>query len=213
MAQLVRDYAALLGNAHDRDRQGVIEYLDSTLPERWQEDYSRMTEDPGELLIVSFGDANLIGPFCRYLFDHASSPSHCSSSSCDADKSQEDRVVAVWGTSRSEPSHTRDRSRVGGLLRGVWDRRFAGDDRGHFFAHTMGGGLDINIFPQARRLNRGSPWRRMERYCATNPGTFSFVRPIYGNESWRPVALEYGIFKTAEDKITFWGNVFANPLP
>ncbi len=96
-----------------------------------------------------------------------------------------------------------------GFLQGKW----AGDqdDRGHFFAHTMGGGLDINLFPQAIRVNRGGLWRQMENYCSRNPGTFCFIRPLYTDRSWRPTSLEYGIFKTETGRAPeFWGNTFAN---
>ena len=74
----------------------------------------------------------------------------------------------------------------------------------------MGGGLDINLFPQVKATNRGGLWRKMERYCAANLGTFCFIHPIYRDQSWRPAALEYGIFKTAEANITFCGHMFDN---
>jgi hypothetical protein len=151
-----------------------------------------MIRQPANLVVITFGDETLIGPFCRYLFAHASAQGNDGSAKeHDLRDRQEDRVVAVWGTSRSEPGRTRDKTRIGGLLKGLWAKRFPGDNRGHFFAHTMGGGLDINLFPQAGRLNRGGLWREMERYCAANPGTFCFVRPLYSNQSWRPQALEY----------------------
>ncbi len=97
----------------------------------------------------------------------------------------------------------------GFLKGGLTDR--PGYDRGHLFAHTMGGGLDINLFPQAARVNRGGLWRHMERYCARNPGTFCFIRPIYTDESWRPSRLEYGIFKLEDGRPPeFWEHVFEN---
>jgi len=61
-------------------------------------------------------------------------------------------------------------------------------DRGHFVAHTSGGGLDLNLFPQAIGLNRGLTdkgrrWRSMERYAAHHAGTPLFVRPVYDARS------------------------------
>ncbi|HEX8831883.1 MAG TPA: hypothetical protein VF705_11995, partial [Longimicrobium sp.] len=58
-------------------------------------------------------------------------------------------------------------------------------------AHSMGGSLDINIFPQRSAVNRGrSPegkrYRAMERYAAAHPGTFVFSRPLYGDHTWVP---------------------------
>ena len=160
------------------DRAAVLQHLDKTLPDLWQLEYLDMPGSTTNLVTVTFGDDTRNGHFCRYLFDHASAqPPSDELTGDDVNHVAEDRVAAVWGTSRLEPAGTRDKSRMKGFLRGGWaDTQ---DDRGHFFAHTMGGGLDINLFPQAARLNRSALWRRMERYCAGHPGTFCFVRPIY----------------------------------
>ena len=75
----------------------------------------------------------------------------------------------------------------------------------------MGGGTDINLFPQLASVNRGGEWRRMERYAAEHPGTFCFIRPIYKGSSWVPSELEYGIYKLPpEEAFSFWGNLFKN---
>jgi DNA/RNA non-specific endonuclease len=100
---------------------------------------------------------------------------------------------------------------MAGFLGGVWSDTHPGRDRGHFFAHTMGGGTDINLFPQLASVNRGGEWRRMERYAVEHPGTFCFIRPIYAGTSWTPSQLEYGIYKMPPaDAFGFWGNVFPN---
>jgi DNA/RNA non-specific endonuclease len=153
------------------------------------------------LVTVTFGDESGKTPFCRYLFDHASSvPS--------GTEANADRVAAVWGTSRKTDARTRDRARMNGF---PMSNPSKSDDRGHFFAHTMGGGLDINLFPQSARVNRGGLWRQMENYCARNPGTFCFIRPIYADATWRPAQLEYGIIKVEDGKQPkFWGHVFEN---
>jgi hypothetical protein len=64
-------------------------------------------------------------------------------------------------------------------------------DRGHFVAHAAGGGMDVNFFPQAKGLNRGTTergkaWKDMERQIIAYPGTPLFVRPIYDDASWCP---------------------------
>jgi hypothetical protein len=190
------DYEAMAREASGR---GVlaIEYLDAALPDLWLPDYRAMPGGQGKLLKVTFGDESLKSAFCRYAFH-------------EAPGQQEHRVVAVWGISRREAAATRDKARMAGFLKGAWKSRFGKDDRGHFFAHTMGGGLDINLFPQDRRLNRGTDWRELEQYCATHPGTFCFVRAIYADLGWRPSALEYGIFKQNIGRLTFWGRQFSN---
>ena len=109
----------------------------------------------------------------------------------------DDRVVAAWGRSQS-PTRSRERARMAGFLPvpASWSGRRL--DRGHLVAHTAGGGLDLNLFPQSDHLNRGRSaegrlWRRMENYAASHPGTPLFVRPIYDGPSWQPAALDYGL--------------------
>jgi hypothetical protein len=114
-----------------------------------------------------------------------------------AAESGDDRVVAVWGRSRA-PDRRRDRARLAGFLPNPLSWSRAELDRGHFVAHTAGGGLDLNLFPQVSALNRGRSregrlWRRMEGYAARHPGTPLFVRPVYGDSSWRPMAVELGL--------------------
>lgn len=85
-------------------------------------------------------------------------------------------------------------------------------DRGHFLGHASGGDLDINLFPQLRQLNRGwstegKRFRRMERFAASNSGTFFFHRSLYDDETWIPSRLEYGVLR--EDG-TWWTETFHN---
>jgi DNA/RNA non-specific endonuclease len=181
-----------------------VAHLDNTLPALWQADYLGMPGSTENLVTVTQDDASGTTAFCRYLFDHASDVSHVG----PADSIAEDRVAAVWGTSRQVEARTRDRARIRGFPKGP---RPAQDDRGHFFAHTMGGGLDINLFPQSSRVNRGGLWRKMENYCARNPGTFCFVRPIYADTSWRPAQIEYGIVKAESGTPPeLWRHLFDN---
>ncbi len=35
----------------------------------------------------------------------------------------------------------------------------------------------------------------MERYARTHPGTFTFSRLVYGDSSWVPTSLDYGVLK------------------
>jgi hypothetical protein len=109
----------------------------------------------------------------------------------------DDRLVAVWGHSRG-PAERRDTSRQAGFIPSPAAWSEAGRDRGHFVAHAAGGGLDLNLFPQAARLNRGTSaagkrWRAMERYLAANPGTPLFVRPAYVGPTWVPLTIDFGL--------------------
>jgi hypothetical protein len=123
-----------------------------------------------------------------YLFDHAT----------EIVDDRDDRLVVAYGVSRAAEGK-RNASRIRG-------------DRGHFIAHAAGGGLDINLFHQDARLNRGwSPegriYRTMERYVAEHDGTFFFSRPIYSDATARPELIEFGILRP---DVTLWVEVFDN---
>jgi hypothetical protein len=122
------------------------------------------------------------------------------------------RGMAVFGYSRS-PAASRDASRMRGFLGGGLTAA-DGDsvDKGHFVGHSLGGGTDVNLFPQRSELKRGwsdpgKVFRRMERAAAGRPGTFVFARPLYSDTTWHPTALEYGLL-TAE--LCLWVERFSN---
>ena len=124
----------------------------------------------------------------------------------------EDRLVVGYGYSVRQ-SEDRDNSRIAGLLGGGIDIPEKGTfDKGHVLAHSMGGGMDVNLFPQRPELNRGisadgKVYRKMETYVAKHPGTFVFSRLIYTDASWVPSSVEYGILLP---KGKFWINQFKN---
>jgi DNA/RNA non-specific endonuclease len=66
-----------------------------------------------------------------------------------------------------------------------------GDEKGHAIAHRMGGGLDLNLFSQSRRLNHSREWTAIERSSAANPGTPVAIRMHYDDASDRPSTIEY----------------------
>ena len=193
----MRIYQKVAENApQSAGHRTLVEYLNRVLPDIFASQYHTRG---GDLLTVTQGGNPGENGTVHTMFDLRSKGS-----------SVEDRVVAVWGLSKAEPANTRDTSRMAGFLGGVWSATYPGRDRGHFFAHTMGGGTDINLFPQLASVNRGGEWRRMERYAADHPGTFCFIRPIYRGTSWTPSELEYGIYMLPPDPFKFWGNVFPN---
>ena len=72
--------------------------------------------------------------------------------------------------------------------------------------------MEINLFPQKRHINRGwsefgKKYRQMEKYIATNPGTFVFSRPINNDFTERPVLLEFRFVTTDGD---FFSDFFEN---
>jgi len=107
-----------------------------------------------------------------FLFDHSTS------------QERESRTVAAWTQARSAPA-PRDRSRQARYPLPA-ALAAAGYERGHLIAHASGGGLDANVFAQARHVNQGwSPdgrrYRKLERLAVSNPGCLVFHRLLYGD--------------------------------
>ncbi len=128
-----------------------------------------------------------------------------------------ERVLLAYGIS-DQQLEARDKNRMGrfpdvnvGVKTTLGDRAFAAD-RGHFLGHASGGTLDINLFPQRRELNRGwsnegKVFRKMERFAASNFGTFVYHRATYNDETWIPNVLEYGLLINNND---WWIGSFRN---
>jgi len=183
------DYQGILAEVPSSDVITIAEYLTLYLPDEWAHAYRMSTSRPTNLWRFPLGNF-------EYAIDHYS---EIESQHPIANRPIEDRVVAVWG--RSDPTPVkRNSSRQRG-----WGQPSKGhlritDDKGHFIAHRSGGSLDVNIFAQNLRTNRGWStegrlYTEMERYCRDYPGTFCFNRPLYNDDSFRPVALEFGILR------------------
>jgi hypothetical protein len=157
------------------DRLRSLQHELSTL---WLAQNSQMGGSTRVLLVPCEG--------MRYLFDEPRS-----------------RLVAAFGRSR-RVTHPRDAARMQGLLGGgleIDGRRY---DKGHALAHSMGGCLDLNLFPQHPGVNRGHKsayplFREMERYAAEHPGTYVFSRMVYVDDGWIPYAFDYGLFRSPTD--------------
>ncbi len=89
-----------------------------------------------------------------------------------------------------------------------WQKRFLMDygndyDRGHFMAQSIGGDLDINIFPQKRSFNQrgsaqGNEYRGMGTLAKRNPNSFCFSRPFYSVGTWVPYSIDYGVIASPD---------------
>lgn len=186
-------YDTLVPGPGQLDYDALAQHLAEALPWEWVDAYAAMSSH--EPNVLEFKDHGFV-----YLFDFTSGGAAGADPSPDV---PEDRVVAVYG--RTQPGHgaKRDASRMRGFLGGgLADARGERRDKGHFLAHSLGGGLDVNLFPQSVAVNRGrsergKTFRRMERYGATHSSTFVFARPIYGDLTWTPLAFEYGLLLPA----------------
>jgi hypothetical protein len=191
----VVEYARLLEGATPPSGQLDMAALTKSLEDAWLTEYEEMCRH--ELNVLQFVDGGF-----TFLFDQTSG----NGSAC------EDRLVAAHGLSVVATAG-RDRSRIQGFLGGGLDIPGKGRfDKGHVLAHAMGGGLDVNLFPQRAALNRGRSsegkvYRRMEAYAAGHPGTFVFSRLLYADATWVPSALEYGILLSKDG---FWVESFTN---
>lgn len=123
-------------------------------------------------------------------------------------------MIAVYGYS-SKSANPRPPS-SGTLMRsfvGPTEKYFGpAYDKGHFVAHALGGSVNMNLFPQARHINRGwSPegkrFAAMEAYCRDNPGSLLFSRPLYSDFTSRPAEVEFGVLRS-DGKL--WTEIFTN---
>lgn len=151
---------------------------------QWIDRYRAATSWSPEILELALGSV-------VYLFDEAPGQRAHGTDASDA------RVVGVWGRATTV-SRPREQSRQRGFLpdSSRWSR--AGFDRGHFVAHSLGGGMDVNFFPQAVDLNRGrSPagrrWRELERRAGASADALVLVRPVYDSDTWVPRWLDFGV--------------------
>jgi hypothetical protein len=107
---------------------------------------------------------------------------------------RESRTVLAWGQVAS-PVSKRDASRQRGhpLSQRLRD---AGYERGHLIAYKAGGGMDANLFAQARRLNRG--WSEqgkrfvaLEHMARNCPGCWVMHELIYTQDGPVPDATRF----------------------
>jgi hypothetical protein len=183
-------------------RTDVASFLRRELPLKWRDLYVSNVPHPTNLVRFPFRTFEYICDLHSDLEATGEVP---------YDQTIEDRVVAVIGTS-ARAEERRDASRSRGWVGPTEECLTTERDKGHFMAHCIGGGLDVNVFSQERRLNRGwSPqgkiYRQMENYCYQRPGTLCFSRPIYTDSSSVPRWLEFGLLK---DDQTLWVEVFDN---
>ncbi len=195
------NYAKILRAARSDSAGSVASFLLEKLPFAWRKAYVKAAARPVNLVRFQ------VGTFA-YICDLYSRLE--STGEVAYDQTVADRVVVAYGTSCSA-GEKRNASRTEDFP-GSTEAFVAERDNGHFIAHCIGGGLDVNVFSQDRRLNRGRSaqgkiYRQMERYCHEQPGTFCFSRPMYADGSGIPRWLEFGLLKADQ---TLWVEIFDN---
>lgn len=139
------NYSRICRSARAETVPALIGFLRQHLPVKWIEVYSATASH-----VVSV--VKLKRETFEYYFDLYSGLEALGEVTFD--QRIRDRVIGVLGTSapRRAPRH-------GSLQNGCLDLPeelvHSPRDKGYFIAHSIGGGLDVNVFLQDRRLNRG----------------------------------------------------------
>lgn len=196
------DYPRLCRSANADTIPALIKHLRKHLPRKWQRVYTAASSHTPNIIHAEYGTFD-------YICDSYSGMEALGAVAFD--QRVRDRVVGVLGISLPM------RGRRRGSLPKDWiehPEEVDGSvrDKGHFIAHAIGGGLDMNVFSQARDLNRGlseqgKVYRLMERYCYENAGTFCFSRPVYDDATSIPRWVEFGLLR---DDGSLWVEVFEN---
>jgi hypothetical protein len=196
------DYEGLARSILARGKRFDVSVLGDLLEGEWLYQYKGMTPRITNITGQTFNTYEYVYDDCASMEKAGAIPL--------TDKI-ESRVVYVHGFS-SRPAIRRDVSRQRGWV-GPTERYLGpATDKGHFMAHSIGGGLEINVFAQCRDINRGwsergKLYRRMEKYCSDYIGTYCFSRPIYRDLSSRPNSIEFGILRSCG---TLWVERFEN---
>jgi hypothetical protein len=157
-------YAELAGKYRGAD---IITGIAAKLVSLWCDDYY-FTNPSAELVEVDVGES---ATSFNYLFDI-----------------RLQRTIVAFGVPTFS-QHRRDASRMAG------HPLSAGSEfhRGHLMAHSIGGGMDINLVPQLGKLNIGE-FRVLERMvrdlAKQSLRCLYFVRPIYSNQKQTPKRFE-----------------------
>jgi hypothetical protein len=196
------DYRRLSRSARAGSIYELIADLRLRLPAQWQRVYAAAVSHTPNIIHVEYGTFD-------YICDSYSGMEALGEVAFD--QRVRDRVIGVLGISL--PMRGRRRGSLPkGWVEHPGEVDSGGRDKGHFIAHAIGGGLDMNIFSQARGLNRGiskqgKVYRLMERYCYDNVGTFCFSRPVYDDATSIPRWVEFGLLR---DDGSLWVEVFEN---
>ena len=199
------NYHPITAEAEALSAIDLIAFLSDELQRRWIADYREATPRTTNILRIELGSFVYMFDFVTELeIDGVLEPGTV----------REDRLVAGHGFSASEAGG-REAGRMQGWVGPTEKYLGPGRDKGHVFGRALGGrvdGLEINLFSQARSLNRGwseegKLFRRMEQHCAAHPGTFCYFRPRYRDNLACPASVEFGVL-LPEGKL--WVEEFEN---
>lgn len=106
----------------------------------------------------------------------------------------EERLIAAYGFPDGGTVGGRDAVRMRGFPKPA-----SGRIKGHAIAHQLGGGLDINLVPQDRRINGGA-FRVLEREAVRHPGCLYFSNWTYDQPAVQtPTMVVQGLIRVRDD--------------
>jgi hypothetical protein len=200
-------YDLFLQDMKGRSYEEIARHLLAELPYEWRAAYLAMTPFPTDIAIVTEGSIN-------YQFDWHTELFADSDANDPNSIQKEARLIAAFGytasvTAKRPSSASPEMLGFIGRTELYLGKDF---DKGHYVAHTFGGSVNINLFKQARHINRGWSeegvvYRQMEAHCQKLSGTMFFSRPLYQSPIGPPCALEFGIL---QKDCTLWLNSFTN---
>jgi hypothetical protein len=199
------NYHPIMAEAEALGIADMPAFLREELPPRWIADYKEATPRATNILRIE------LGTFV-YLFDFVTELEL--EGVLEPGTVCEDRLVAGHGFSTAGAGR-RETGRVRGWVGPTEKYLGLARDKGHVFGRALGGrvdGLEINLFSQARALNRGwsaegKLFRRMEQHCAAHPGSFCYFRPRYNDHLACPAAVEFGVLMPDRK---LWAEEFQN---
>jgi hypothetical protein len=183
-----------------------FEFLAEALPDLWCQQYRGMPggradivqlSDEGYIFLFDLGAERVVAAFGVSRYNAADRDSSRMGEFLGKVKSKSAlKKIAAQAPSQVVGQKQKQQAQLG------WRDRFFKTygqfyDRGHFMSHRQGGGLDINLFPQRADINQGhgrlgKRYRKMEKACVADQ-VFCFSRPVYDDDSWVPVSLEYAV--------------------
>jgi len=137
------DYEAVLSDARVHGSANISLVIKERLASMWRDVYLSTISHEPNLVRLRYRTFDYICDVYSQLELAGSVP---------FDQTIADRVIGVLGTSSGA-----QQNRGARRTRGELTEELQGTlrDDGHFMAHSIGGGFDVNLFSQDRRLNRG----------------------------------------------------------
>ena len=155
------DYTSLLAGVLESNYEATLAAFTQAIINAWLDEYDALTKNEND--IVKFTADGF-----SFLYDLNESDY---ATEFIPGVSRETRIVAAYGITQNKEikrNASRQQAYIGGFKSMP---RYIGFDKGHFIAHSIGGMLEQNLFPQRSDVNRGisddgKKWIKVVKFCA-----------------------------------------------